>query len=98
MTLDLLDSRLNIALPNATLLPLLCGFAYDGCFLEYQVVSDLEVPVNELTPSAPTPNWPYENYPDHFGVQPVAIGQCEEISRKMVTELTCQGLDDEAAD
>ena len=98
VTLDLQDSRLNISLPNATSLPLLYGFAYDGCLLDYQVVSDAEVRITELTPRLPSIEWPYKDYPDHFAAQPVALGERRRISRKMVTALTWQGLDDEAAD
>src|ERR1700733_10991206 len=47
LTLDLHDSRLNIPLHNATVLPLLYGFAYSGCLLDYQVVSDAEIRVIE---------------------------------------------------
>jgi hypothetical protein len=98
LTLDLHDSRLSIPLPNASLLPLLYGFAYDGCRLDYQVVSDTEVRVIELMPIIPSKDWPYKNYPDHFGAKPVALGPRQRISRKALTELTWQGLDDEAAD
>jgi hypothetical protein len=98
LTLDLHDSRLSIPRPNASLLPLLYGFAYDGCRLDYQVVSDTEVRVIELMPIIPSKDWPYKNYPDHFGAKPVALGPRQRISRKALTELTWQGLDDEAAD
>ncbi len=98
LTLDLHDPRLSIPRSNASLLPLLYGFAYDGCLLDYQVVSDAEVRVIELTPGIPSKDWPYKNYPDHFGAKPMALGRRRRISRKGVTELTWQGLDDEAAD
>ena len=98
LTLDLCDSRLNVSLPNATVLPLLYGFVYSGCLLEYQVVSDAEIRIIDLTPRLPSRDWPYKGYPDHFAVRPVALGDRKRISRKMMTRLTCQGLDDEAAD
>jgi hypothetical protein len=98
VTLDLHDNRLNISFPNAASLPLLYGFAYDGCLLDYQVVSDAEARIVELTPRLPSREWPYKDYPDHFAARPVALGERKRISRKMVTRLTWQGLDDEAAD
>jgi hypothetical protein len=98
LTIDLHDRRLSVPLPNAGLLPLLYGFAYSGCVLDYQVVSDAEVRVIELTPSIPSKDWPYKNYPEHFGAKPVALGERQRISRKALTKLTWQGLDDEAAD
>jgi hypothetical protein len=98
LTLDLRDSRLNISLPNTTVLPLLYGFAYDGCVLDYQIVSDAEVRIMELTPRLPSREWPYKDYPNHFAARPVALGARKRISRTMVTRLTWQGLDDEAAD
>ncbi len=98
VTLDLQDSRLNISFPNAASLPLLYGFAYDGCLLDYQVVSDAEVRITELTPRLSSIEWPYKDYPDHFAARPITLGERRRISRKMVTALTWQGLDDEAAD
>ena len=89
---------MNISLPNATMLPLLYGFTYDGCLLDYQVASDADVRILELSPRLPSRDWPYKGYPDHFGTRPVAFGERKRISRKMVTRLTWQGLDDEAAD
>jgi hypothetical protein len=51
-----------------------------------------------LTPSIPSKDWPYANYPDHFESKPVALGRRKRISRKELTRLTWQGLDDQAAD
>jgi hypothetical protein len=98
LTLDLRDSRLNISLPGATMLHLLYGFAYDCCLLDYQVVSDSEVRVIEMTPRRPTRNWPYEDYPEHYAVRPVALRDRKPISDKNMTRLTWQGLDAEAAE
>jgi hypothetical protein len=98
LTLDLRDSRLNISIPGATMLHLLYGFAYDCCLLDYQVVSDSEVRVIEMTPRRPTRNWPYEDYPEHFAVRPVALRDRKPISDKQMTRLTWQGLDAEAAE
>lgn len=80
------------------MLPLLYGFAYSGCLLDYQVVSDAEIRIIELTPRLPSTDWPYKGYRDHFVVRPVALGERKRISRKRITRLSCQGLDDEAAD
>jgi hypothetical protein len=85
LKLDLRDSRLNISLPGATMLHLLYGFAYDCCLLDYQVVSDSEVRVIEMTPRRPTRNWPYEDYPEHFAVRPVALRDRKPISDKNMT-------------
>jgi hypothetical protein len=52
----------------------------------------------ELTPRLSSRDWPYKDYPDYFAVRPVALGERQRISRKMITGLTWQGLDDEAAD
>ncbi len=98
LTLDLRDSRLSISLPNTDSLPLLYGFAYDGCLLDYQVASDAEVRITDVSPRVPSQEWPYRGYPDHFGARRVALGERQRISRRMVTRLTWQGLDDEAAD
>lgn len=98
LTLDLSDSRLGVRIPNVTLLPLLYGFVYEGCVLEYQVISDEEIRVIDLWPETSLEEWPYEDYPDHFPVRPVQIGQPRSISREKVPELTCQGLPSEAAD
>src|SRR5262245_48843675 len=62
LTLDLRDSRLNISLPNTTVLPLLYGFVYSGCLLYYQVVSDAEIRIIEMTPRLPSRYWPYKHY------------------------------------
>jgi hypothetical protein len=86
------------ALGGPTMLHLLYGFAYDCCLLDYQVVSDSEVRVIEMTPRRPTGNWPYEDYPEHFAVRPVALRDRKPISDKQMTRLTWQGLDAEAAD
>jgi len=98
LTLDLRDSHLNISLPNTTVLHLLYAFAYSGCRLDYQVVSDTEIRIIELTPRLPSRDWPYTDYPDYFPVRPVALGERKRISRKMITRLTWQGLNDEAAE
>jgi hypothetical protein len=37
-------------------------------------------------------------HPDHFGAKQVALGERKRIGRKVLTGLTWQGLDDEAAD
>src|SRR5262249_22512342 len=92
------DRRLHFPLPRATLLPLLYGFAYSGCLLEYQVDSDSEVRIVEMPPRSPAKDWPYKNYPDQFNAKPVALGRRMRINRKSLSELTWQGLDDEFAD
>jgi hypothetical protein len=96
LTLDLRDPRFGVSLADMHRLPLLYGFAYDACVLVYQIVSDAEVRVIDLTPTTPSKDWPYKNYPDHFPAEPVAFGRRRRINRKALTELTWQGLDDEA--
>ena len=49
LTLDLTDPRLEIRVPSVRLLPLLYGFVFDGCELRYQILSDKEVQVLELS-------------------------------------------------
>jgi hypothetical protein len=98
LTLDLRDPRFGVSLPNAQSLPLLYGFVYDACVLDYQIVSDAEVRIIELTPSRPSKHWPYANYPDHFSAKPVAFGRRRPIRRAALARLTWQGLNDEAAD
>lgn len=43
-------------------LPLLYGFQYSGCTLDYQY-SPLEVNLLDMDPQESTPEWPYADYP-----------------------------------
>jgi hypothetical protein len=98
VTLDLTDSRLDVHIPAVNRLPLLYGFVFDACTLKYEILSDHEVRILEMAPRTSSDDWPYENYPEQFGVKPLAFGPSRKMSRKKVRELTCQGLDANAPD
>ena len=52
----------------------------------------------ELSPRTSLADWPYEGYPEQFAGRPVELGIRKRIGRKQLATLTCQGLDDQAAD
>lgn len=98
LSLDLSDARFALQVPNVDMLPLVYGFTFDGCSLEYKVASDRQLTVLDLSPGSPSPGWPYANYPKGFPRLPLQFIKPKGIRREQVTELTCQGLPDEAAD
>jgi hypothetical protein len=98
VTLDLTDRRLDVRIPGLSRLPLVYGFVYSSPVFKYQILSEGKVRIIEMSPRTSSDDWPYENYPDQFGVKPLAFGPSRKMSRKKIRELTCQGLDANAPD
>jgi hypothetical protein len=85
-------------------LPLLFGIRHDGCRIEYTVpkqgegatkfLSNVEpLALISLNPSAPTPDWPYEDYPAALPYIPLSVAHSEKMeASKFARAFTWQGV------
>ena len=94
LTLDLTDPRLRTTIPGVRFRPLLYAFTFNGCELRYQMLSDTEVQIVELTPQQSSDDWPYPDYPAFFESIPFDFSEPKPLSIKQVNDLTWQGIDD----
>lgn len=93
LTLDLSDPDLDFSINGVTQIPLLYGFAFDGCELEYEVLSDSTIRIIELVPNHPAEDWPYPNYPAHFEPVPVGFTKPEPANEEKIDEVTWRLFD-----
>lgn len=75
MTLDLSDPSVPFSQPGIRELPLFHPFVYDGSRISYRVVGEHAIEIVKQPERNATDNFPFENYPDSFPSQPVALSE-----------------------
>src|SRR5205814_5153798 len=67
------------------------GLTYSGCELRY-TNSSVSIELLDIRPDAPSPDWPYRNYPPHLPYFPLKTDRVEDCSFENFCELSCQPL------
>ena len=88
LNLDLNDPQINFALAGIQQLPLLYGFVFNGCEVQYRVLSDGVIQIEHLTPSSALPDWPYSEYPVDFARVPIQITGVQVADEETIDALT----------
>lgn len=97
LDLDLGDSRLGLAVPGLTRLPLLHPFRHDGGSAKYRVVADDAIELLEIDRPI-LADWPYEDYPDRFAPQPFDLKEPKPCTFPDFAGTTMQGIEAEHAE
>lgn len=92
-SLDLADPRLGFSMNKVTQLPLLYGFVFDGCELQYSVLSNTSIKILNLVPQKSSSGWPYPEYPAHFDRLPIEIGSSAHADDEAINTLTWWNFD-----
>ena len=92
LTLSLSDPLVGLSIADLAELPLVYGFTYSGCRLKYRVASDSRIELLEMSPGAPSADWPYTAYPTTFPEKRFGLRDDGTIEPEQVHELTWQGV------
>jgi hypothetical protein len=69
------------------------GLAYEGCELRYKR-SSTSIYLSQITPTAPSPDWPYPNYPFHLPYFPLQLDEVIPCTFEDFCELSCQAIEE----
>jgi hypothetical protein len=93
LTLSLKDPMLADVMPKVAELPLVYGFTFNGCRVEYRVVDDGRIEVVQMTPGKPSRDWPYARYPAAFPQRRFGLRSEGRVEPDRVSELAWQGVE-----
>jgi hypothetical protein len=92
ITLDLRDPSVGLQIEGLNFLPLLYGFQFDGCQLEYSLVSDNAISILKLDENRFDKSWPYSDYPARFPKIPFSLNSIEDCTLEEFEQDLWQGV------
>ncbi len=93
LVVDLGDPLVGIKESRIGHLPLVYGFRYDECRLKYAVSANGEISIQDLSPDASEPDWPYEDYPGQLPKHRLRLTGPVKISPDDLEDIIWQSAD-----